>query len=186
MPERYVRKSLSALIGGAALLSGLACSLVVDGSELSSGCPDGMKECAGACVSENDADFGCAGPGCSPCALNRATATCSPAGACAVASCVGVYEDCDRDPNNGCEVNTDQDPENCGRCEAVCPSSNDAEVACGNAACYILSCISDLGDCNHDIRDGCETDLSANEANCGQCNNACSGACEEAVCQSDD
>ncbi len=179
-------RSMTGLVLLVGLSTSISCSLIVDGSALGAGCPKGMKECAGSCVSESDADFGCAGPGCSPCALNRATATCSPTGQCAVASCVGVYEDCDRDPENGCEVNTDQDPKNCGRCDSVCSSPTDAEVACGNAACYILSCKYNSADCNYDIRDGCETDLATSQDNCGECDKSCSGVCESAICLDDD
>ena len=48
-----------------------------------------------------------------------------------------------------------------------------------------LACIDFLRICNDDIRDGCETDLSTSKANCGECELACAGNCEAAVCQTD-
>lgn len=174
---------------GAFLLCGLAagsCSLTVDGDALSAGCPEGEKLCGDQCESTSDERFGCAGAGCSPCALHRALATCSPEGQCAVAACVGVYEDCDGKSENGCEVNTDQDPENCGRCGVSCPSVEGAEVACGNASCYILSCGEGRADCNYKLEDGCEVDLSTDPSHCGACGLTCSEECVDFQCEDDD
>ena len=40
-------------------------------------------------------------------------------GSCKV-TCDSGYGDCDGDPANGCEVNVDTDPSNCGTCGHVC------------------------------------------------------------------
>lgn len=56
------------------------------------------------------------------CSLTHATPTCM-SGSCSIASCETSYDDCDEDPANGCETNTDSDANNCGHCGNVCPSS---------------------------------------------------------------
>jgi len=55
-------------------------------------------------------------------------ASCSPAGttascvsgSCVISSCTGGFVDCDADPSNGCEVDTDTSHSNCGACGSVC------------------------------------------------------------------
>lgn len=54
------------------------------------------------------------------CSVPNATPTCL-AGGCAVDSCNVGYSDCDSQAGNGCEVNTNSDPVNCGVCNNLCP-----------------------------------------------------------------
>jgi len=53
------------------------------------------------------------------CDLSHASESCS-GGSCTVTSCEGSFEDCDGIASNGCEADTDTDPDNCGSCGTEC------------------------------------------------------------------
>jgi hypothetical protein len=83
--------------------------------------PDGGRDAGG-----GDADLGDAGVlECAraldcPSAPN-ATLGCSlPAGRCIVESCAAGFADCDFDPENGCEIDTNTDAGHCGGCDIRC------------------------------------------------------------------
>lgn len=162
----------------------VACTLVADVDSLGDGeCGRGQKACSDRCVSTDRPAFGCATPSCSPCALPNAVAGCDPAGECAIASCVGTFEDCDLEPENGCEVDIAHDPVSCGGCDAPPCTVAHGEPGCRAGACSIRTCEPAWDDCNADVRDGCETPLGTRE-NCGMCDERCErgSACIEAVC----
>jgi Cys-rich repeat protein len=52
-------------------------------------------------------------------------------GQCGVATCNGVFRDCNKLPGDGCEADTSQDVNNCGGCGTACPVNN----SCLNGAC---------------------------------------------------
>ena len=54
---------------------------------------------------------------CAPASVD--TATCI-AGSCDYGSCLGSYQDCDGDTANGCESDSQTDPDNCGACGTIC------------------------------------------------------------------
>jgi hypothetical protein len=54
------------------------------------------------------------------CSDYRGTAGCTE-GMCTIA-CTSPYTDCDGDPDTGCEVDTDSDPDHCGSCAVKCAS----------------------------------------------------------------
>src|SRR5262249_56512167 len=73
------------------------------------------------------------------CSMAVANPTCN-GGSCN-GDCAPGTADCDRNKQaNGCEVNTTNDPANCGACAIVCSNNNIANPACTNAVCN--------GDCN--------------------------------------
>lgn len=158
----------------------VACTLATDGASLSEGCEEGTKECDGTCVSTSDDRFGCARASCSPCSLHQSVNGCNAEGECAIASCVGSWEDCDRDPTNGCEVDLDNTAESCGGCDDACDVPMHGEAACAEAQCYVRSCDGAYFDCNYDVRDGCEVNLYSDAENCGECSASC-GSDEECV-----
>lgn len=66
---------------------------------------------------ERDAQH-CGGCG-NVCSVANATASCE-GGSCEIDRCEGDFENCDGDPSNGCEVDTNDDDDHCGRCDNAC------------------------------------------------------------------
>ncbi len=73
------------------------------------------------------ANCGMCGAACAPAHGTGACLT----GLCAVTGCDAGYQDCDHDSSNGCEVNTQSDALNCGRCSRSCPSG----LSCVSGGC---------------------------------------------------
>jgi hypothetical protein len=112
-----------------------------------SSCPEGRKACSGDCIPSNQCCISsdcpvavpvcCGGEcvtdltsnarHCGTCATDctalahAARSTCS-AGTC-VLVCDSDYANCNTDVSDGCEVNTQTDPTNCGMCGNVCSAS---------------------------------------------------------------
>jgi hypothetical protein len=83
------------------------------------GCPidlehnaDHCGTCARSCPTPSNGVAGCAG------------------GVCAVGSCDQPYEDCDRDPGNGCETNLSTDSAHCGSCGHACDAGTCSRRVC--------------------------------------------------------
>ncbi len=168
-------------------------------------CPPTQLLCNGECVDpRTDRNF-CGATSC-------ATATpCGPNQGCTQGACVCLpgFLDCNQDPADGCEahaptdeehcgtcntgclthetccsgrcVDRDQDPHNCGACSYLCEGSVNAGPACVQGLCA-LSCASGWGDCNGDVADGCEHDVSADVNNCGGCGQTCAAINGSATC----
>lgn len=143
-----------------------------------SGCGPTEKLCGTACVSRLDPAYGC-GEGCTPCNIPGAIAVCE-AGSCTVGNCTPGRGDCDQDPSNGCEVDTDTDMQHCGACNSACAITQ----SCAGGAC--IGCEPGEADCDGDMANGCETLLGTN-TDCASCGDACafpngSGACQAGAC----
>jgi hypothetical protein len=112
------------------------------------------------------------------CNLPNATEGCS-GGTCTIASCNGDFENCDNNPANGCEVNTDTSTAHCGACGRACNNSNTANLACANGLCT-STCNSGFGNCSQPAApaadNGCESNLNTDEDHCGACARSCSNA----------
>jgi hypothetical protein len=105
-------------------------------------------------------------------------------GTCGIA-CHPGFLDCDGDPSNGCEVNQNTDPANCGSCSNACPKPANATAACTQGQCGIGTCDPNYADCNKDPKDGCEVNLLTDNQNCKTCGNKCpvnTPACSNGVC----
>ncbi len=83
------------------------------------------------------------------------------------------------------------DAEHCGSCDTVCTTDLDnASPTCVAGQCA-AACLHGFGDCNGDLAeagsDGCELDLSADDANCGACALTCGdfASCSDSVCSQD-
>ena len=84
---------------------------------------------------------------------------------------------CDGDPSNGCEVDTNSSMAHCGGCDRRCHTEgHDALTAECSAGRCELTCRQDLfgdQDCDGDPDNGCETRTLTDDENCGQCGRAC-------------
>src|SRR6185437_294163 len=133
-------------------------------------------------LSKSPLDCGTCGNACS---LLHASATCA-AGACAIGSCQAGYANCDGVVENGCEVDTQGDVDNCGACGTICMLPM-ATSACVGGACAIAACAPGFLDCDLVAANGCEVDRSTDVQNCGGCGDACALAhatptCAAGVC----
>lgn len=117
----------------------------------------------------------------------HATAGCMDS-ACALVACTDGYADCDGNVANGCEVNRNTDPVNCGMCGHACPTPAHASATCNSGVCGIGPCAAGWADCNGNPSDGCETQTNGNDVNhcgsCGACGAVVSGspACTAGTC----
>lgn len=143
--------------------------------------PD-QKFCGESCPPKDDPSFGCAGPSCAACALPNAVARCAASGQCDIQSCLQGFDDCDSDPSDGCEVNTANDPRNCGSCGNDCAAAGSAtNWACNQGKCQVSNCPPGKGDCNGTASDGCEADLASDAKNCSFCGNDCGATVQHAT-----
>lgn len=93
------------------------------------GCAAGLKCCGEVCVDVQSDAQNCGG-----CALNCTPRFAVPAcksAACTISMCDVGYEDCDGKYDDGCEVYTVTDRNNCGACGNVCPGGQH----CAAGAC---------------------------------------------------
>ncbi|HWA75133.1 MAG TPA: hypothetical protein VG937_22500 [Polyangiaceae bacterium] len=88
-------------------------------------------------------------------------------------TCAAGYKSCDADPDNGCETDITTTT-NCGNCMVACNLPHAASQQCVSGACQVASCATGWANCNASQTDGCERAVSADVANCGDCNKACS------------
>jgi hypothetical protein len=100
-------------------------------------------------------------------------------------------EICDGRDNN-CNGTTDEgfdttaDPLNCGFCGNVCSFAN-ATAACVSGVCALVSCSPGFNNCDGSPANGCETDTSTDNNNCGTCGAVCTPGtrCANSVCVCD-
>ena len=61
------------------------------------------------------------------------------AGQCGFASCNPGFADCNNDPSDGCEIDLQSDPNNCGACANKCAISQCVAGTCPAQGCYELN-----------------------------------------------
>lgn len=125
-----------------------------------------------------------AGPVCPSCPVPPgALATCE-GGSCGW-TCARGRADCDRNEQNGCEVDIGADTRNCGSCGAICPSVPRMVATCVSGACGAgpLVCTGPLANCDDDVTNGCEVDTRSSVSNCGGCGVQCAYANATAECR---
>jgi hypothetical protein len=165
---------LATLAAALALSVGLSCQLFVDLDGLGNGqCPSGKKPCNGTCVPNSSTTYGCGSSDCAPCVLtNVADFICDRNNACAPSQCVLNYKTCPYD-NGDCMTDVAHSADNCGSCGVHCSDPMNGIAGCADGVCAIKSCNPPYDDCDHDPGNGCETNLSIDQANCGECGHGC-------------
>ncbi len=112
-------------------------------------------------------------------------------GNCMMGNCHTGFDDCNLSDADGCEVNLNNDPNNCSTCGNACSFAN-ASSTCIGGTCQLGPCLSGWDDCNQTASDGCEQDLFFDVNHCGACGNVCmlpnatptcaAGSCQIASC----
>ncbi len=114
-------------------------------------------------------DYEACGKPCSP--GNTDVASCDQ-GQCNIVACVEWFDDCNDNPNDGCETNL-RDVHNCGACLKECVVDPGTNPTCAAGVCRPDVCLPGWGDCDSDPA-FCETDITTVD-NCGSCGLKCSG-----------
>ncbi len=173
--------------------SGIPDGGVTDGGGMDAGAPGyacgamclaGTTPCGSSCVDLQTDPTNCGMCGMVCTAGPNSSAACTT-GACGI-SCGSGFADCNHMSADGCETETDNDVMNCGMCGMVCPTHTHFTAACTSSMCR-GACEMLWGDCNMDLTDGCELDLSSNLDNCGGCGQRCrvtngTSSCTMGVC----
>jgi hypothetical protein len=105
-------------------------------------------------------------------------------GACAMASCVGAFGDCDGRADNGCETSL-RSTDHCGECGRACVAPPHAAPTCDAALGVCgFTCAAGFADCDGSAATGCESDLASDLRSCGACGAACDGGtvCADGTC----
>jgi len=156
----------------------------------STSCAAGVcsPQCKGALLSCSNPQNGCTIDGatdenncggCSKVCLNTSAAHVDSSGNQCLSgkcnpSCANLYDDCDNNPNNGCEKSVATDLANCGACNVSCGSTNTtASPTCSSGSCN-FQCQAGWAACGAPSA-GCATQLGT-LSNCTECGDACTGA----------
>lgn len=117
------------------------------------------------------------------CSIPRAVAACV-AGRCEPASCAEGFAECDGVPETVCETHLPDDPAHCGACGSACVLPFATKTACVGGACLATACAPGRASCSSRSGQGCETDITADDAHCGACGTACTKAelCAKGKC----
>lgn len=147
-------------------------------------CPSDQKSCDGECVPIDDPNTGCSIFTCTPCYIPNGYAECNEYGSCAVGFCNIGFADCDGFADNGCELDTRNDPENCGGCNLVCEGPNSITY-CKDRYCFFDECKPGYANCDNTLDNGCEKNINTDATNCGACGKKCEAfeICSNGVCQ---
>src|SRR5262245_10458064 len=105
------------------------------------------------------------------------------AGVCQVGTCTAGFADCNQNAVDGCETNVTS-LTNCGACGNVCPAPPNVAPSCVAGFCQVGACFGGFADCNSDLSDGCEINVTSDVNNCGACGTVCAPglACVGSVC----
>lgn len=146
-------------------------------------CSSGFSNCdnlasTGCEIDTTSSPLNCGGCG-KACAPANAVPACSK-GICS-ATCVAGFGNCDALLDNGCEANLKTDASNCDTCGTKCSITN-ATAICNSGKCAIGSCKPGFADCDGDVSNGCEVNITADASHCGSCSKVCVSTNGAAVC----
>jgi hypothetical protein len=148
-----------------------ACNAGVCGIACAPGTADCDMMSANACevtLASNPMHCGVCGNAC-PTRPN-ATAACTT-GVCSFTCAMG-FGNCNGLTSDGCEVDLQSNPLNCGACARRCSAVANGTATCASSTCG-FACLPGFGDCNSNGLDGCEVSIASSPLHCGRCGNAC-------------
>ena len=162
-----------------------AVQLCLAGQCIVGACQKGYSDCdqnsANGCEVNTGTDVTNCGVCGSNCAqLPHASAGCSN-GACVIAMCSPGFGNCNNMQNDGCEADVTTDAKNCGACARPCAAPPNVVISCVNGNCLMGGCAQGFADCNNNMNDGCEVNLTSDGKNCGKCGMVCMGMGQNAV-----
>src|SRR5262249_52498674 len=133
-----------------------------------------VPSCSNGFQDGNETGIDCGGS-CGPCGVgggcgSNMDCVAAPQSSGGECGCQGGRGNCNGNPNDGCEVQLLNDPNNCNACGNVCNLPNANEM-CTMGSCFIGSCNTGFADCNGMPADGCEASLQTDPNNCNACGN---------------
>jgi hypothetical protein len=124
--------------------------------------------CSGACVDTQTSAAHC----------GRCGNACGGGRTCQAGTCACPFPQSDCGGATCLDLTTDVN--NCGACGMVCTPPANTVPAC-NGGCT-FTCRAGFGDCDGNMANGCEVDLSSARNNCGACGTFCDGTCTGGSC----
>lgn len=116
------------------------------------------------------------------CNLANANAACV-GGSCIIASCNAPFLSCDQSTATGCETDVSNNESHCGDCNQKCDYANASE-SCEGGKCVFGECDSGFESCDGSLVNGCETNIRTDVNHCMGCDQPCSFANAQALCDS--
>jgi len=106
------------------------------------------------------------------------------ASSCQLAACAANFADCNPGPldSDGCESNLKTSSSNCGACGVACQAPHGTNT-CTAGTCT-PSCGTLFGDCDGNVKTGCEAVFANDPNNCGACTTVCQQTNAVNVCNS--
>jgi len=155
-------------------------------------CNAGFGDCDGTLQNGCETDTGASQQSCGgcnlPCTIANGAGMCA-AGVCQVTTCAAPFEDCNDNPADGCESNTNTSVMSCSGCGTVCSFPN-AQGICNNGTCQLGPCTMGFVSCDNLAANGCESNTATSVTNCGACGRACNSSntaalsCTAGLCNS--
>ncbi len=156
------------------------------------GCNVGFEDCDGDPLNGCETNLQADPTNCSTCGNDCNTAggakawACN-AGTCQVTLCDQGFGDCNKNPADKCEVDFENDANNCGFCGNVCNLLH-ASAKCVAGLCVVDSCDPGWKNCDTANPTACEQDIATDANNCGDCGTKCnttngSATCVGSACQ---
>ena len=91
---------------------------------------------------------------------------------CSIDVCAAGFDDCNKDPNDGCEANLNTNSNHCKMCGMACPTYPFSTPWCNAGMCDV-TCNGGRGNCDLMPMNGCEVNVLTDPDNCGACGNKC-------------
>jgi hypothetical protein len=147
---------------------------VCDDGVCTARCDENFADCNGDALDGCEADLRSpetCGDCANHCGSNGGSARCDAGGTCSIV-CDTDRADCMNGLADGCETNVSSNVRNCGMCDHACPASV-GTPACFGGVCGISTCTDPNAECDADDPMVCETNVTTDVENCGECGNPC-------------